>query len=299
MPRITSLDKKRRVFELRRQEMTLQTIAIQLNLARSTVQSILKKGEINMKVTNVGKCGRKPKLTRRQKKRITIESKKFPFMTANQIRTSLNLKEIVSVDTVKRSLRESGLFGRISAKKPHLTSTQIKRRLDWCKNLQGWNNTNWSKVIFSDECPLYLNGVVRQNVRRPSRTRKEDRYLTGTVKFPKVLMIWGAVRYDGKRVLGRCNGNVDSAEYQRVLNESLPQIYTTRYLYQHDGAPCHRSASTVHYLEQKWVRILQNWPAQSPDLNIIENLWSIAKEKLKTRNCTTLDDTYGLLLTTY
>ena len=50
-------------------------------------------------------------------------------------------------------------------------------------------------------------------------------------------------------------------------------------IFQHDGAPCHRYASTVKYLEEKAVRMLPNWPPQSPDLNINENIWSIYYER--------------------
>ena len=289
MPKITPLEKKA-VFEFRRENVSIERIANQLDLAKSTVQLIIKKGENNITNKKVSNCGRKSKLSARQKRAITIESKKHPFMTANQIRSSLNLTEIVSVDTIKRTLRDHGLFGRISAKKPRLSAMQIKRRLEWCKSRHAWNITGWSKVIYSDECPLYLNCGARQYVRRPPKARMVTKYVSGTVKFPKILMVWGAVRFDGKRVLCRCNGNVDSFEYQRILRGALPQIYTTRYLFQHDGAPCHRSASTARYLEQEAVRMLQNWPPQSPDLNVIENLWSIMKDKLKERQYNTLDE---------
>ena len=139
----------------------------------------------------------------------------------------------------------------------------------------------WSrlvKVIYTDECPLYLNDNKRSN----------PKYVSKTVKFPKILMVWDAIRLDVRRVFYRYIRSVDSIEYQRVLNESLPQIYNTRYIFQHDGDLCHGYASTVKYLEEKAVRMLPNWSPQRLDLNIIKNIWSIVKEGLKKKHFDTL-----------
>ena len=77
--------------------------------------------------------------------------------------------------------------------------------------------------------------------------RLTDRYTTKTVKFPIFIMCWGAIRADGKRILIRCHGNVDSTEYIRVLKEALPEIYNSRFVMQQGGATCHTSRLTTEY----------------------------------------------------
>ena len=57
-----------------------------------------------------------------------------------------------------------------------------------------------------------------------------------------------------------------------------------------DNAPCHKSASTLAFLDRRKVCVLSDWPPQSPDLNVIENLWALLKKKVTERNPKNADE---------
>ncbi len=75
-----------------------------------------------------------------------------------------------------------------------------------------------------------------------------------------------------------------SLGYQYILEHSMlpsaDQIFKDAdFIFQQDLAPIHTAKSTKGWLNDHGVGVL-DWPANSPDLKPIENLWGIVKSKI-------------------
>ncbi len=99
------------------------------------------------------------------------------------------------------------------------------------------------------------------------------------------VMIWAAMSSAGVGPLCFLKSTVNAPIYQEILEHfmlpSADKLYgDADFIFQQDLAPAHTAKGTKSWFNDHGVTVL-DWPANSPDLNPVENLWGIVKRKMR------------------
>ena len=92
-------------------------------------------------------------------------------------------------------------------------------------------------------------------------------------------MFCGFIEELGERKLIEVENRVNSSVYTNIsASHWLPHVYLGE-IVQQDNAPVYKPAETCTWFLENGVDVLENWPPNMPDLNIIENIWSELRKR--------------------
>lgn len=125
----------------------------------------------------------------------------------------------------------------------------------------------------------------KQRVWRRVGERYDEGKTVNTVKFGGGgLMVWGIFSVHSLGPLLLCPHRVDTKKYHELIDGPLMEYGNrvfgdVQWLFQQDNATSHVSRASREKFRAMNVTLLP-WPAQSPDLNPIENMWNLLDRKL-------------------
>lgn len=290
-----SNDIKLRIIELLKEGNAQKKVANMIGCSQSTISDLKKKYEETGSVINRKKCGRPRATCKRDDRKLRNIVKNTRRLTSKQI--NIIWEQNVSNRTVRNRLNEMGFAFRKAKMKPFLTKRHKRERLQWCRDHANWTVTDWYKVIFSDESRVCVgtgDDAGKFVWRRPNEKFDKD-CLNFKKKYPESYMIWSCMTEKGVGKLCILYQNVNSESYIHILeNFLIPSIEvwfedSPNFIFQDDNASCHRSKAVKDYLRHNGIKTMY-WPANSPDLNPIENLWAKVKLLINEKKPTNKED---------
>ena len=183
-----------------------------------------------------------------------------------------------SAKTVQRKLTDLEYKRRVAKKQVVVREVNKKKRVAWAKERKNWTvDGEWKSWIFSDESQIVIGKNKSIYSWRKDSEVNSPHVTCRAPRGRRSLMVWGCICYNGVGTLTHVEGNINAVKYISIIDDNLWPVIARHfpdenYTFMDDNAPVHRAHVVREYMENNNIHHTE-WPAQSPDINPIENSW--------------------------
>ncbi|GFX27742.1 transposable element Tcb2 transposase [Trichonephila clavipes] len=267
------------------------SVAAEFGIAHSIVSRLWRQFQTTGTAIRGFSSGRPRGTTPADDRYIVLQARRNRRQTVGEIaiHTTQATGRPISRFTVARRLHGGGLFGL-------LTPAYQRRHSLWCREHRIWRDNEWGRVLFTDESRFSLSSdshrilIWRERGSRnhPSNIIERDRYGGRGVLVLGGIMLGSRTDlhiFDAGSVNGTRYCNEILLPYVRLFRGAMGM----QFLFMDDNAPYHRTVAAEQLLESEDIERM-DWPARSPDLNLIEHVWDFLGRRLAARTLPTSND---------
>lgn len=259
------------------------------DLPLSTIKSTCLLARIRAKGQSQKRSGRPKVLNEDDRQKILQKIHEVPRVTYEDLLAEVGYK--CKKDSIARLLSVEDIHKWRVMKRPYLKAEHAEQRLAWALRYQRYTKEDFDRVFWSDECTVERGIGLRPEYTfiRPGDQAAQGEVQPTPYKGFQVKQMFGASFSGGPRrtALIPLYGDPNSARgevnrfvildlYRRILPTLL---IDPRSIFQQDNAPSHTAIIIRQYMAELGREVMI-WPPYSPELNPIENLWTLLKQQI-------------------